>query len=77
METLRGALVFSHRDLAKSYSRYSQEERRLLEEGLRTGGETAWFQPITVHSDADWIPSAPGLPELLQEPIPQHPHPGT
>lgn len=67
VETLHTALISSHTDLAKHYSKYSKKERRFLEEGLRLGGPGfSPFQPITVHSDSDWIPCHPEEPQDFQ-----------
>ncbi|KAK2820776.1 hypothetical protein Q5P01_023735 [Channa striata] len=63
VEELQTALVSNHQDLVKDYSKYTEEERRLLEEGLHPG-PTQLFQCITVHSDSDWIPAHP---EKLQD----------
>nr|XP_019938612.1 PREDICTED: archaemetzincin-2 [Paralichthys olivaceus] len=57
-ETLQTALVSDRQDLAKLYRKYTKEERRLLEEGFLQG-QGSLFQPITVHSDSDWIPAHP------------------
>ncbi|KAK6328261.1 hypothetical protein J4Q44_G00002390 [Coregonus suidteri] len=64
-ETLRTALVSSRCDLTDRYRKYSREERRLLEEGLHPG-DGSLFQPITVHSDSDWIPSHQEEPQDFQ-----------
>ncbi|XP_034050518.1 archaemetzincin-2 [Thalassophryne amazonica] len=61
--TLRTALVSKCHNLAQLYSKYTQEERLLLEEGLHPGQPGAIFQPITVHSDSDWIPAHPEAPQ--------------
>ncbi|XP_061611888.1 arylsulfatase G-like isoform X2 [Phyllopteryx taeniolatus] len=62
-ETLKTALVSNSKDLAELYSQYTKEERRLLEEGLHPGQPSSLFQPVTVHSDSDWIPSHPEDPQ--------------
>lgn len=54
-ETLRTALVSNRQDLAELYREYTKKERRLLEEGLHPGKPASVFQPITLHSDSDWI----------------------
>lgn len=61
-EGLQTALVSNHQDLVKLYSKYTKEEKRLLEEVLHPG-PTQLFQPITVHSDSDWIPAHPEEPQ--------------
>lgn len=58
-ETLKTALVSKQKDLVKLYSKYTKEEQRLLEEGFHPGQHDSLFQPVTVHSDSDWIPSHP------------------
>ncbi|KAM3592109.1 uncharacterized protein V6R79_012702 [Siganus canaliculatus] len=63
VETLQAALVSSHQDLAKQYSKYTKEERKLLEEGFHPGKPGSLFQPITVHSDSDWISAHPEEPQ--------------
>lgn len=65
-ETLRSALVSHSQDLAGLYSNYTKEEKRLLEEGLRPGQPGSLFQPITVHSDSDWISAHPEEPQDFQ-----------
>ncbi|KAM9424242.1 archaemetzincin-2 [Pholidichthys leucotaenia] len=62
-ETLRTALVSNSQDLVKSYSKYTEQERRLLEEGFHAGLPNSLFQPITVHSNSDWIPAHPEDPQ--------------
>lgn len=63
VETLQTALVSKCQDLAKLYSKYTKEERNLLEEGFQPGKPGSLFQPITVHSDSDWIPAHPEEPQ--------------
>uniref|UniRef100_A0A665W9A9 Uncharacterized protein n=1 Tax=Echeneis naucrates TaxID=173247 RepID=A0A665W9A9_ECHNA len=58
-ETLRTALVSGHQHLVKLYSQYTKEERTLPEEGLHPGKPGSLFQPITVHSESDWIVAHP------------------
>lgn len=65
VETLRTALLSNSQDLAKIYNKYSKEERRFLEEGLHQG-QGSLFQPITVHSNSDWIPAHPEEPQDFQ-----------
>lgn len=62
-ETLRTALISDSKDVAKIYSKYSKEERRLLEEGLHPGKPGSLFQPITLHSESDWILAHPEEPQ--------------
>lgn len=62
-ETLQTALVSSRQDLVKLYSKYTKVERQLLEEGFHPGQPGSLFQPITVHSDSDWIPAHPEEPQ--------------
>uniref|UniRef100_A0AAQ5XCH1 Archaemetzincin-2 n=2 Tax=Amphiprion ocellaris TaxID=80972 RepID=A0AAQ5XCH1_AMPOC len=62
-EELRTALVSNSKDLAKIYSKYTKEERCLLEEGFHSGQPGSLFQPITVHSDSDWISAHPEEPQ--------------
>ncbi|KAK5850626.1 hypothetical protein PBY51_001489 [Eleginops maclovinus] len=60
VQALQTALVSNHKDLAKLYSKYTKEERHLLEEGFLAGQQSdSLFQPITVHSDSDWISTHP------------------
>lgn len=63
VETLQTALLSRHQDLVKLYGKYTKEERRLLEEGFHPGQPGSLFQPITVHSDSDWIPAHPEEPQ--------------
>ncbi|XP_028286562.1 archaemetzincin-2 [Parambassis ranga] len=65
-ETLHTALVSDSKDLAKIYRKYSKGERRFLEEGLCTSQPDSLFQPITLHSDSDWILAHPEVPEDFQ-----------
>lgn len=65
-ETLHTALVSDSKDLAKIYTKYSKGVRRFLEEGLRTSKPDSLFQPITLHSDSDWIHAHPEVPEDFQ-----------
>lgn len=62
-KTLQKALVSDQKDLVKLYKKYTKEERRLLEEGFHPGKPGSLFQPITVHSDSDWIPAHPEEPQ--------------
>ncbi|KAK2884953.1 archaemetzincin-2 [Channa argus] len=62
VEILQTALVSNHQDLVEGYSKYTEEERHLLEEGLHPG-PTQLFQYIAVHSDSDWIPAHPEKPQ--------------
>uniref|UniRef100_A0A3Q0QS47 Archaemetzincin-2 n=1 Tax=Amphilophus citrinellus TaxID=61819 RepID=A0A3Q0QS47_AMPCI len=62
-EKLRIALVSNSQDLTKIYSKYTKEEKCLLEEGFHAGQPGSLFQPITVHSDSDWIPAHPEEPQ--------------
>nr|CBN81240.1 Archaemetzincin-2 [Dicentrarchus labrax] len=66
VETLQTALVSNRQDLAKLYSKYAKEERRLLEEGFHPGHPGSLFQPITLHSDSDWINAHPEEPQDFQ-----------
>lgn len=66
VETLQTALVSNRQDLAKLYRKYTREERQLLEGGLRAGQPGSLFQPITVHSDSDWIPAHPEEPQSFE-----------
>ncbi|XP_054610980.1 arylsulfatase G-like isoform X2 [Dunckerocampus dactyliophorus] len=63
VETLQTALVSTCKDLIELYRTYSKQEQRLLEEGVHPGRLGSLFQPITVHSDSDWIPSHPEEPQ--------------
>lgn len=65
-ETLQAALVSKRKDLAKLYEEYSTEERQFLEEGLHPGQPGALFQPITLHSDSDWISAHPEEPQNFE-----------
>ncbi|XP_047464123.1 archaemetzincin-2 isoform X2 [Mugil cephalus] len=62
-ETLHTALVSNSGDLVKKYKKYTKGERRLLEEAFKPGQPDSLFQPITVHSDSDWIPAHPENPQ--------------
>lgn len=66
VETLQTALVSNRQDLAKLYRKYTKEERLLLEEGLHPGQRGSLFQPITVHSDSDWISAHPEEPQNFE-----------
>ncbi|XP_074477219.1 archaemetzincin-2 [Sebastes fasciatus] len=62
-ETLQTALVSNRQDLTELYSKYTKEERHFLEEGFHPGQPGSLFQPITVHSDSDWISAHPEKPQ--------------
>lgn len=62
-EKLRTALVSKSKTIAKLYSKYTEEERHLLEEGFHPGTPGSLFKPITVHSDSDWIIAHPEEPQ--------------
>ncbi|XP_018617327.1 archaemetzincin-2 isoform X2 [Scleropages formosus] len=64
VERLRTALVSNRPDLAERYTKFSREERRLLEEGLQP--DSPLFFAITLHSDSDWITSHPEAPQDFQ-----------
>ncbi|KAK9530598.1 hypothetical protein VZT92_012089 [Zoarces viviparus] len=64
VETLQRALVSDRQDLAELYTK---EERHLLEEGFHPGQPSALFQPITVHSDSDWVSAHPEKPQDFEE----------
>lgn len=66
VEVLQTALISSHQDLAKLYRKYTKEERQLLEGGLPSGQQGSLFQPITVHSDSDWISAHPEQPQNFE-----------
>ncbi|XP_029135942.2 archaemetzincin-2 [Labrus bergylta] len=61
--TLQTALISNRQDLAEIYSKYTEQERCLLEEGFHSRQPGSLFLPITVHSDADWIPAHPEEPQ--------------
>lgn len=63
VETLRTALISKRQDLIQLYSKYTEEERRLLEEAFLAGRPGSLFQPITVHGDSDWIRAQPEKPQ--------------
>ncbi|CAJ1080762.1 archaemetzincin-2 [Xyrichtys novacula] len=63
VQTLQTALISKRHDLVELYSKYTREERRLLEEGFQADQLGSLFQPITVHSDSDWIPAHPEEPQ--------------
>ncbi|KAM4525352.1 archaemetzincin-2 isoform 1-T2 [Odontesthes bonariensis] len=65
-ETLRTALVSKSQDVATLYNEYTKEERGLLEEGFHPGKLGSLFQPITVHSDSDWILAHPEEPQNFE-----------
>nr|XP_033816847.1 archaemetzincin-2 isoform X5 [Geotrypetes seraphini] len=56
-QALKTALISKNAELIKLYEKLSQGERRLLNEAFRP--DCILFQPITVHSESDWIPSHP------------------
>lgn len=62
-DTLHKALISNCTELIKLYHRYTEQERRLLEEGLKAGQAGSLFQNITVHSESDWIPAHPEQPQ--------------
>ncbi|XP_041829536.1 archaemetzincin-2 isoform X2 [Melanotaenia boesemani] len=62
-EKLHTALVSNSKDVATIYSKYTKEERGLLEEGLYPGKPGSLFQPIAVHSHSDWILAHPEKPQ--------------
>ncbi|XP_033974860.1 archaemetzincin-2 [Trematomus bernacchii] len=60
VQALQTVLVSNHKDLARLYSKYTKAERHLLEEGFHAGQRPdSLFQPITGHSDSDWISAHP------------------
>ncbi|XP_056903632.1 archaemetzincin-2, partial [Takifugu flavidus] len=66
VDTLQAALVSNCQDLVKLYRKYTKEERQFLEEGLHPGHPGSLFQPITVHSDSNWISSHPEEPQSFE-----------
>ncbi|XP_030064340.1 archaemetzincin-2 isoform X1 [Microcaecilia unicolor] len=56
-QALKTALISKNGQLIKLYEKLSQGERRLLNEAFRP--DSVLFQPISVHSESDWIPSHP------------------
>ncbi|XP_061160559.1 arylsulfatase G-like isoform X1 [Syngnathus typhle] len=62
-DTLQTALISNCKDLTELYKQYTKEECHLLEQGLHPGHPGSVFQPVTVHSDSDWIPSHPENPQ--------------
>lgn len=62
-EKLCRALVSKLPALAKLYGDYTEGERRFLEGGLHPGKRGSLFQPITLHSDSDWIVAHPEEPQ--------------
>uniref|UniRef100_A0A8C5G9J6 Archaemetzincin-2 n=1 Tax=Gouania willdenowi TaxID=441366 RepID=A0A8C5G9J6_GOUWI len=65
-KTLHNALVSNSHDLVQIYDKYTKEEKLLLEDGYRAGQTGSLFQPITVHSDSDWISAHPEEPQDFQ-----------
>lgn len=66
VDTLHTALVSDCQDLAKLYRKYTKKDRDFLEEGLHPGQPGSLFQPITVHSDSDWISCHPEEPQSFE-----------
>lgn len=64
VERLRTALLSTRKDLIETYQQFSRPEKTLLEEGLQPGNSL--FNPITIHSDSDWIPAHPEDPQDFQ-----------
>uniref|UniRef100_A0A8C6TJT7 Archaemetzincin-2 n=1 Tax=Neogobius melanostomus TaxID=47308 RepID=A0A8C6TJT7_9GOBI len=62
-ETLQKALTSNSTELTKLYNNYTEQERRLLEDGFKAGQPGSLFQNITVHSESDWIPAHPEEPQ--------------
>ncbi|XP_055017134.1 archaemetzincin-2 isoform X2 [Boleophthalmus pectinirostris] len=62
-EALRRALISNSTELTKLFNKYTDQERRLLEEGYKAGQPGSLFQNITVHSESDWIPAHPEQPQ--------------
>lgn len=56
-ETLREALISRRPDLVERYKQYTEGERRVFEDCLRP--DSILCQPITTHSDSDWIRAHP------------------
>lgn len=56
-QALKTALISKNGELIKLYEKFSQGERRLLNEAFQP--KRFLFQPISVHSKSDWIPSHP------------------
>lgn len=61
VEKLRLALISSRRDLAERYLHYSEKERKVFEDCLRSN--SVLFRAITIHSDSDWIIAHPEDPQ--------------
>ncbi|KAJ0015805.1 hypothetical protein NQD34_014095 [Periophthalmus magnuspinnatus] len=62
-EALQRALISNSTELTKLYNKYTEQERRFLEEGYNAGQPGSLFQNITVHSESDWIPAHPEQPQ--------------
>uniref|UniRef100_A0A8C2GMB1 Archaemetzincin-2 n=1 Tax=Cyprinus carpio TaxID=7962 RepID=A0A8C2GMB1_CYPCA len=64
VERLHTALRSTRKDLIETYQQFSRAEKTLLEEGLLPGNSL--FNPITIHSNSDWIPAHPEDPQDFQ-----------
>lgn len=64
-QTLRAALISKNPVLASQYEKFGAAERRLMNEAFQPASDL--FEPITLHSQSDWITSHPEPPQDFEE----------
>ncbi|KAF6092164.1 archaelysin family metallopeptidase 2 [Phyllostomus discolor] len=64
-QTLRAALISKNPVLVSQYEKLGAAERRLMNEAFRPASDL--FEPITLHSQSDWITSHPEPPQDFEE----------
>ncbi|XP_006886319.1 PREDICTED: archaemetzincin-2 isoform X1 [Elephantulus edwardii] len=64
-QTLKTALISKSPELVSQYERFSASERRLMNEAFQPSGTL--FEPITLHSESDWIASHPENPQDFEQ----------
>ncbi|KAM8945720.1 archaemetzincin-2 [Pelodytes ibericus] len=64
-EALCDALISTDPALQKQFEHYSIAERKLLGQAFQSN--SSLFQPVTIHSPSDWIPSHPEPAETFQD----------
>lgn len=64
LDKLYSSLRSTQKDLLEVYEQYSNKEKKFLEDGLLP--DSPLFTSITIHSDSDWIPSRPEVPQDFQ-----------
>lgn len=63
--TLKTALISKNPELVAQYEKFGTGERRLMNEAFQPS--SSLFEPITVHSQSDWITSHPEAPQDFEQ----------